>query len=169
MKIQKSWTKAVILALGVMPSFAWAQKNWNAPPIATTYCSGCHGIDGNSQLPYFPKLGGLDATYAEKKLTEFKEPPSPPVDEMFWWLAKVAGGKKNTSNATQAERVNMEGVAHAANPEIIKEAVLWYAKQAPAPGHSSNESLIVAGKDLFLHGIPAQKILACTTCHGADA
>jgi cytochrome c553 len=63
----------------------------------------------------------------------------------------------------------MEGVAHAAKPEVIKEAVLWYAGQPSAPGHSGNKALIEKGKELFIHGLPAQKVLPCATCHGTDA
>ena len=158
----------IIAALLTFVSIAWGQKHWNAPGVVTTYCSGCHGVDGNTQLPYFPKLAGMDAAYAEKKLTAFKEPTSPHVDEMFWWVLKVSGSKKAAS-ATREERMNMEGVAHAAKPEVIKEAVEWYAKQPPAAGHSANKELVAQGKDLFTNGIPAQKVLACVTCHGPDA
>jgi cytochrome c553 len=157
-----------IAALLTLVSSAWARKGWDAPNVVTTYCSGCHGVDGNTQLPYFPKLAGLDAGYALKKLTAFKEPTSPPVDEMFWWVLKVSGSRKGP-NATREERINMEGVAHAAKPEVIKEAVEWYAKQTPAAGHTANKELVAQGKDLFTHGIPAQKVVACVSCHGPEA
>jgi len=163
-KINNLFTMALALCT-IIPS-AYAQKNWNAPHIVTTDCSGCHGIDGNSQQPDFPKLASLDAKYAEKKLREFKEPNSPAVDEMFPVLLRFAGAK---TNVTRQERVNMEGMAHAAKPEVIKEAADWYAKQPPAPGHSGNKALIEEGKDLFMNGLPAQKVLACTTCHGTNA
>ncbi len=163
--MHKSFTIAMLLTF---VASAWGEKNWDAPGVVTTYCAGCHGVDGNTQLPYFPKLAGLDAVYAEKKLTAFKEPASPPVDEMFWWVLKVTGSKKGP-NATREERINMEGVAHAAKPEVIKEAVDWYAKQPPARGHSANKELVEQGRELFTNGIPAQKVLACVSCHGPEA
>lgn len=165
MKINKTIINAALgLALG---AGAQGQTNWNAPHIVTAYCSGCHGVDGNSQQPDFPKLGGLDAAYAEKKLGAFKEPKSPAVDEMFPALMRLAGGK---NNVTHEERVNMEGVAHAASPEVVREGVLWYAKQLPAAGHGGgNRALVAQGKELYLNGIPAQKVLSCATCHGQDA
>ena len=67
--------------------------------LYATTCSGCHGVDGNSQLPYFPKLAGLDAKYAEKKLAIFQETASPPVDELYWWTLKAVGAKKDAGNA----------------------------------------------------------------------
>jgi cytochrome c553 len=162
-------TAARVLALISVSSLAHAQRNWDAPPIVTTYCSGCHRVDGNSQLPYFPKLAGLDAKYAEKKLTAFKEPATPPVDELLAWTLKSITAKKDPVNVTHNERIDMEGVAHAAKADVIKEAVDWYAKQTPFRGHSSDKAAMVTGGNLFLHGVPEQKILACATCHGANA
>jgi cytochrome c553 len=157
------------LALMTIPCIAWAERNWDAPRIVTTYCSGCHGVDGNSQLPYFPKLAGLNPKYAEKKLSAFKEPAAPPVDELYWWTLRLTGAKKDAGNVTHDERVDMDGVAHAAKPAVMKEAILWYAKQTPSPGHSSDKMLVEKGRTLFMLGVPAQKITACVTCHGAEA
>ena len=70
---------------------------------------------------------------------------------------------------TGDERINMEGVAHAANPEVLREALVWYAKQPPAPGHAVHSKLVEQGKSLFMNGVPSQKILPCSTCHGTDA
>lgn len=160
---------AAALAAVVITSPAYGQKRWDAPRIVTAYCSGCHGVDGNTQLPYFPKLAGLDPKYAEKKLTEFKETASPPVDELYWLTLKAIGAKKDAGNATRNERINMQGVAHAAKPEVTAEAVLWYAKQPPPRGRSGNQALIEEGREFFTKGLPAQKILPCMTCHGSDA
>ena len=131
-----------------MTSVVDAQKRWDAPKIVTTYCSGCHGVDGNTQLPYFPKLAGLNPTYAEKKLTDFKETPSPPVDELYWSMLKVMGLKrKGPATSTRNERINMEGVAHAANPEAEREAAVWYAQQPSARGDSANKALVEEGRE----------------------
>jgi cytochrome c553 len=163
--------KAIAAAL-VLTAFGlngYGQKRWAAPRIVTTYCSGCHGVDGNSQLPYFPKLAGLDPTYAQRKLNAFEEVKSPPVDELYWETLRVVGAKSNTGNVTRNERINMEGVTHAAKPEVMQEAVLWYSKQTPAAGHGGNKVLIQQGSELFSKGLPAQKVLPCMTCHGPDA
>jgi cytochrome c553 len=171
LRIRTLVTKSTVtaLALVTLTYTAQGQRRWDAPRIVTTYCSGCHGVDGNAQLPYFPKLAGLDPTYAAKKLNAFEETASPPVDELYWWTLRVMGAKKYAGNATRNERINMEGVAHAAKPDLIKEAVLWYAKQSPAPGRSANKALMEEGREFFTKGLPAQKILPCMTCHGLDA
>ena len=169
MNIPKLFSRAATgTGLLAILSNASAQKSWDAPHIVTTYCSGCHGIDGNAELPYFPKLAGLDPAYAEKKLAAFEE-VSPPTDELFYAIGKLVSAKSDAGNVTRQERINMEGVAHAAKPEVIKEAVLWYAKQTSAPGHSANKTLVAEGKELYMKGVPAQKVLPCITCHGPDA
>jgi cytochrome c553 len=156
------------LVLLTIVSSAYGQKRWDAPSIVTSYCSGCHGIDGNTQLPYFPKLAGIDAAYAERKLTAFRE-VSPPTDELFFEILKLSGARKGTGNVSHQERINMEGVAHAAKPEVITQAVQWYAKQPHAPGHFGDKALIEEGKERYMNGLPAQKVIACQTCHGTDA
>jgi len=169
MRIDRLFTKAAISAAFV--GMIWnvsAQTNWNAPHIVTTYCSGCHGIDGNAQLPYMPKLAGINLAYADRKLKAFEE-ISPPVDEMLSTIVDLAKSKNTAANVTRQERINMEGVAHAAKPDEIKEAVLWYSKQARTPGRSGNQKLIAHGKELFMNGVPAQKVLPCQTCHGPNA
>ena len=158
-----------VLALLMAHTSIHAQKRWNAPQIVTTNCSGCHRIDGNAELPYFPKLAGLDAGYAEKKMAEFREALPPATDELYGLIAN-AFSEKPVANLTRNERVNMVGIAHAVKPEQSKEAVLWYAKQCPTPGHvRGNDALTQEGKRIFEKGVPDQQILACASCHGQNA
>ena len=35
-------------------------------------CAGCHGADGNSMVPTFPKLAGQHAAYLEAAMKEYK-------------------------------------------------------------------------------------------------
>ena len=171
MKIHSALTRATVGAFVVliMDFSVHGQTRWNAPPIVTTNCSGCHGIDGNTELRYFPRLAGLDSAYAEKKMAEFNETPPPSVDELYSWMQKAFGEKKAALNLTHNERVNMVGVAHDTRPDVIKEAVTWYAKQSPAPGHGGDKALMQQGQDLFTKGVPDQQILPCMSCHGQDA
>ena len=39
---------------------------------AAEVCAACHGPDGNSPTPAFPKIGGQHATYLEKTLNDYK-------------------------------------------------------------------------------------------------
>ena len=159
----------VVLASAVLIlcPMALGQKQWNAPRIVTWNCSGCHGIDGNSQLSYFPRLAGLNALYAEQRMAEFRAAAPPPVDELFYRITTLAEGKAGASRL-QA-RINMIGSAHAITTEEMKTAVAWYAMRKRAPGRSGNPALLQQGKALYLSGLPAQGMPACQSCHGAQA
>lgn len=39
---------------------------------AAEVCAACHGPDGNSPAPAFPKIAGQHASYVEKSLNEYK-------------------------------------------------------------------------------------------------
>jgi cytochrome c553 len=168
MKRYPSLVQTLALAGFTMSVSAYGQ---NAPKIVTSYCSGCHGVDGNAKLPYFPRIAGLDPVYAEKKLAAFREPASPPVDELFGWMRmrRVSGANADRRNLSRQERINMEGVAHAANPDAVHLAVVWYAGQRPAPGRPVNSALAEKGKKLSASGLPAKRVPACLSCHGLDA
>ena len=158
------FTTAVVL---ITCRMAPAQKRWDAPRVVTWNCSGCHGIDGNAQLPYFPRLAGLNALYAEQRMAEFGAAAPPPVDELFYRIRTLAEGKGGASG--RQERINMIGSAHAITSDESKAAIAWYAMQKPAPGRSGNPALIQLGTTLYLKGLPAQGLPACQGCHGVHA
>jgi cytochrome c553 len=159
----------LMAALLVGVSDCMAQNSGRAPRIVTSYCSGCHGIDGNAELPYFPKLAGLNPTYAERKLTEFKKPSLPAVDELFVRPRNASDGKEPAWSPTREELTNMQGVAHAVKPGLIRQAVEWYAGQPRTAGRASNKALVEQGEQLFRNGPRDQKQLACVSCHGPEA
>ncbi|MBV8549914.1 MAG: c-type cytochrome [Acidobacteriaceae bacterium] len=136
------------------------------PRIVTWNCSGCHGIDGNTKLPYFPRLAGLKEAFAEKKIEMFRAAASPPVDEVFAWIVDPDKLKEPRNHPA---RVNMIGIAHAITPEESKAAAAWYAAQQPKPGRHGNPALIEMGSVLFANGLPSQHVPACKGCHGAQA
>lgn len=39
---------------------------------AAEVCASCHGVDGNSPAPNFPKIGGQYRTYLVKALNDYK-------------------------------------------------------------------------------------------------
>lgn len=39
---------------------------------AAEVCASCHGVDGNSPTPNFPKIGGQHRSYLTQVLTEYK-------------------------------------------------------------------------------------------------
>lgn len=155
-------------ALLIVPSARAEQGKRGAPAIVTRYCSGCHGVDGNSQLSYIPRLAGLNAGYIERKLAGFRAAASPPVDEALSRVVRI-GSASTDAGITHAATVHMVGVARAVSAEDRTAAADWYASQTPARGKSGKPKLIEEGKSLFANGLQSQGLLACQSCHGLEA
>ena len=58
------------LAFAHTPSFAGGDAA--AGKNKTQVCAACHGADGNSAAPEFPKLAGQHADYLQKSLERYK-------------------------------------------------------------------------------------------------
>jgi cytochrome c553 len=55
-----------------MPVVAAAAGDAAAGKAKSAVCSACHGADGNSTNPMWPKLAGQHAPYLVKQLKDFK-------------------------------------------------------------------------------------------------
>jgi cytochrome c553 len=73
---------------------------------AKEVCAACHGADGNSQLPDYPKLAGQHRDYLEKALRDYK-----------------SGARKNPI---------MAGFAGALSKEDIADLAAWFNAQPAA-------------------------------------
>lgn len=60
------------LSTGLLLS-ANAQAEAPATPAKAAMCIGCHGANGNSVVPNFPKLAGQHAAYTTKQLKDFRD------------------------------------------------------------------------------------------------
>ena len=71
---------------------------------AAEVCAACHGPDGNSPAPAFPKIAGQHASYIEKSLNEYK-----------------SGARKDPI---------MAGMAAALSKEDIENLAAYFASQS---------------------------------------
>lgn len=109
----------------------------------TAACMTCHGSDGNSVNPEWPKLAGQHAGYLYEQLKIFKLPQD------------------------ESPRYNalMFGQVQALSEEDMKDIAAWYAEQATSTGVADPE-LVEAGERIYRGGIPKQNVAACIACHG---
>lgn len=110
--------------------------------MKSTVCAGCHGPDGNSFNPQWPKLAGQHPQYLLKQLTDFK-----------------AG----------TERSNAVMLPFATNtpPNDLRDIVAYFASQKTTSGApSGDEQLLAQGKRLYRGGNAETGIPACASCHG---
>ena len=101
-----------IASLALMGA-AHAAGDAEAGKTKSAMCAACHGADGNSPAPNFPKLAGQHANYVAKQLKEFK------------------GGDR--TDAT------MNGMAMALSEQDMADIAAFYATQAVAVGKARYE------------------------------
>ena len=119
----------------------------HAADTAVGVCGTCHGPEGNSTNPMFPRLAGQHAGYLVRQLKSFKEQTrGDPYAIAYMW-----------------------GMASGLSDEMIDALAQYYQRQMTGPGKSHDPQTIARGRDIFEHGIPAQGVPACAACHGQDA
>ena len=102
-------------------------------------CASCHGADGNSLVPMYPKLAGQHAEYTTKQLKEFK-----------------SGIRKNPI---------MAGMVAALSEQDMAELGAYFANQKPTLGNGKGSAL---GRKLYFGGDASRGITACIACHGTS-
>lgn len=106
-----------------------------------TVCGACHGPDGNSLAPNFPKLAGQNERYLFKQLQEIKD------------------GKRVV--------LEMTGLLSNTSDQDMADISAWYASQKGSVG-VANPELVAQGEALFRGGKLDQGMPACTGCHSPD-
>lgn len=171
MNIRKwvQYTSTLASAVLVLAPMASAEEHSTPPSIVVRYCSGCHGINGRSELPYIPRLAGLNAAYTERKISNFKSLSSAPrVDEAFDRFAFAGRASKDRAFTAEATS-HMVGPAHALSEQDLRAAADWYAAQRATPGKSGKRDVVEEGRHLYANGVQNRSVPACQTCHGPEA
>jgi cytochrome c553 len=121
---------------------AYAQK------VAITVCGTCHGPQGNSRQPKFPRLAGQNAHYLAAQLKAFRAQTRGDPDAVGY----------------------MWGMAGELDDTAIDALTGYYAEQKPQPSSAGRDVALVArGREIYEHGIVSQGVPACSACHGPDA
>jgi len=110
-------------------------------------CSSCHGMDGRSVSPTFPRLAGQQKDYIEAQLKAFRD----------------------KTRADPHAHTYMWGMAAHLSDDTITGVAAYYSSQSPVAGVTGDPALLAAGKKIFSEGIDAQGVPACMGCHGEHA
>jgi len=128
-------------------------RNLNSPAVSAStvaqqVCSNCHGIDGNSVSPNFPRLAAQTGPYLIEQLREFRahDRSDPAGFEYMWGLSR-----------------------HLTDAQIDGLATYFSSQAATGNAPAKDEALAEAGKAIFENGKPERNLLACKTCHGDRA
>lgn len=104
-------------------------------------CASCHGADGNSANPEWPKLAGQHAKYVAKQLADFKN-----------------GNRKNAMMAPMAAPLSEQDMA---------DIAAYFESQA-LKGGQADPALVEAGEKLYRGGNATTGVAACMACHGPN-
>jgi cytochrome c553 len=121
-------------------SLVYAQGNAAAGKEKSEPCAGCHGEDGNSNAPIFPKLAGQHASYLAKQLHEFK-----------------TGKRANPTMTAMAEPLS---------DADIDDISAYYAQQKITLEKAEKPNPL--GEKIYRTGNASSAVPACTGCHGPD-
>ena len=141
-----------IAALLLAPALAAAQTA-AAPALSSPFstgkaasgeakaalCSACHGPQGNSVNPEWPRLAGQSAVYVAEQLKLFR-----------------SGVRDNPT---------MKPLAAALSDQDISDLAVYYEAQTPS-GLEADPSYWKAGAALYVSGDAARNVPACVACHG---
>ena len=105
-------------------------------------CASCHGADGNSGTPAYPKLSQQHPEYLVKQLQEYKE-----------------GKRKNAI---------MQGFASALTPDDMRNISYWAASKKAKTGFSKDKELVALGERIYRGGISDRQVPACAGCHSPN-
>lgn len=130
-----------VIAVLAFTDNAKADGNATAGQAKAAVCAACHGADGNSVSPQFPKLAGQNAPYIVQELQRFK-----------------SGYRKN---------VIMSGMTASLSEQDMQNLAAWFSSQ-PVKTGEADPNLVKAGEALYRGGDQATGIPACLACHGPD-
>lgn len=158
-------TVSISLALTAGAGIANAQGNAGSGKAKAASCAGCHGEDGNSAMPGFPKLAGQHKGYLVKQLQAFKG-----GTRLSPMMAPLAAGLDDQSIEEIAAYYASQKIS--ANPAPVLPAG---DEDDDAPAKTEEQKkvelndLIAQGGDLYRNGNLATAVSACIACHGPYA
>ncbi|MGH8208095.1 MAG: c-type cytochrome, partial [Steroidobacteraceae bacterium] len=124
-------------ATGPLDPFAHGSVQNGATKSAV--CSSCHGPNGNSTNPEWPRLAGQSAVYIAEQLRLFR-----------------AGTRANPI---------MKPLAATLSDQDVSDLAVYYEAQT-VTGLEADPSFWKAGRDLYRRGDKTRNIPACIACHG---
>jgi cytochrome c553 len=129
---------ACVLAVTVIGTNVQAAGDAEAGQAKAATCVACHGVDGNSALPTFPKLSGLGHKYLLKQMQDIRDGRRP--------VALMAGQVDNMTD------------------QDLSDIAAFYDAQ-PRTGGTADPDKVSLGRKVYLGGIAERQVPACSGCH----
>jgi len=133
------WLVCFSIALAMVTAGVQAAGDAAAGKTKSAVCMACHGADGNSPNPVWPKLAGQHTGYILTQLQHFK-----------------AGTRKNDL---------MSPMAVALSDQDMADLAAYFASQSQTAGTAAADQ-VETGERIYRAGNPSSKVAACMACHG---
>lgn len=105
-------------------------------------CFMCHGAEGESSTPLYPRLAGQHYQYVAKQLSDFK-----------------SGRRASDTMSSMVQDLSED--------EMIALGV-FFEKKPTKPGQARDPELAAVGRFVFHRGNEYSGVAACASCHGED-
>jgi len=146
--MKRSILAIVCLTFMLPATQLFAAGDANAGKSKVMMCAGCHGVDGNSMVPAFPKLAGLGEKYMTQQLRMVKS----------------------------GERVILEmtGILNFSSDQDLQDMAAYYdrqdrqisgAKDIELVGITESQEALDFGENVYRGGNMKTGVAACTGCH----
>ena len=113
-----------------------------AAEISGGRCALCHGAEGDSSSPLYPRLAGQHHQYIAKQLGDFK-----------------SGRRKSDT---------MNGMAQDLTPEEMLALGVYFEQKPTKPRPARDVELAGVGRYIFHRGNESSGVAACAGCHGEN-
>lgn len=130
----------------VAAPISWSEGSVEAGATAAATCMACHGPNGNSANPEWPRLAGQNAAYIEHQL-------------------HLLHDGRRTGKVGDGAVVMMTPMALMLSDQDIEDVAAYYSQQT-ITGLEADPSYWKAGERLYRSGDRARGIPACAACHG---
>jgi len=137
--MMKNLLISLIVSAGLM-SVAHA-GDAEAGKAKSATCAACHGADGNSLAPTFPKIAGQGERYLIKQIKDIRD-----GNRQVPSMAPFVTGLSDTD---------------------IADLAAYFSAQVPTTG-GAKEELVELGQRIYRAGIESKGVPACLACHGPD-
>lgn len=134
--------KKIVLAglvlISAVSQLAMAEGDAAAGKTKAAVCAACHGPDGNSAAPTFPKLAGQSERYLNKQLHDIK--------------------------ANVRSVPAMAGIVAGLTDQDMADLSAYFSSQQPSMNQAKKD-LVAKGEQIFRAGIRDKNVPACAACH----
>jgi cytochrome c553 len=129
-----------LIAMFAVAGVSQAAGDAEAGKTKAQVCFSCHGANGVSVNPAWPKLAAQNAGYIVKQLADFK------------------AGTERSDPLMSAQVAPL-------SPQDMEDLAAFFAKQKPSQG-SADEKKVALGEKIYRGGNSTTGVSACMACHG---